>query len=472
MKNFFFLFILLIGQQVSAQEVWSLEKCIRHAYEHNLDVLQGQLNQESAELDVKLAEHARYPGVNGSTSYGVNFGRTIDPVTNDFVSTNFSSNNFSVNSGVVLYNFGRLKNSLAKSRIDKESTDLNLESTKRSIGLSIARLYVNALFAKENISISSSQLDVLNEQLSQVQKRIAAGVLPETASLEIEAQIASTDQNRIINENNLELALISLKQAVRIPMEKEIDVVEPTELALISDADLVTLDEVYRVAVENEPSIQAARLNAQSADMGVKIAESTLYPTLSLGGALGTNYSNQSKRITGYEQTINEQTVLFNGIEQTIGFPSTQPQFESNPYFNQIKENLSYGFSLQLNIPIYSNYNNRGAVQRAKIGQTSASINQLRVEDQLKTSVSQAVTDARAAKRRFAAAEKTVATRKAAYDNAVLRYELGASNSFELLNNQNSYEQARMSLLIAKYDYYFATKVIDFYLGKPLFVNQ
>jgi len=53
-----------------------------------------------------------------------------------------------------------------------------------------------------------------------------------------------------------------------------------------------------------------------------------------------------------------------------------------------------------------------------------------------------------------------------AFENSKQRFNLGALNSFDLEQSRIRLLNARSSLINAKYDFIFKTKVLDYYLGK------
>lgn len=462
---------LLSFLPLQSQKLWTLSECIQKAFDENLDVQLSNSNEELASIDLKTSKHAMYPTLNGNTGYNINLGRTIDPVTNAFVSTNFSSNSLSLSSGVLLYNFGRLRKAIKQSETNLKISELNTESVKRNVALNVAQLYINALLAKNSLEISQYQQELLDDQYGQLKKRIDAGLIPANDAFEIEAQIASGLQTIIEAENRYQLAILNLKQAVRIPVEDDIDIAEPGSLVLISDPDELTFEEVYAAAQQYDPSIESSLLNIENADQGIAIAETGLYPRLSLGGQLGTNYSNQAKRVTGMAVVTNEQNVIINGQPSVLTLSQPISTFENNPYFNQLEENLSYGVGLQLSIPIYNNYSVKGNIERAKVQRMNADLNHQKNIDQLKVNVQQTLANAKAAKRQYEASKLVSKTRKAAYDNAEKKYKLGNINAFELTTTSNNHQQAQINELLAKYNYYLAIKTLDFYMGKELFEN-
>ena len=87
-KYFLIGMLLVIIFRGHTQEAWTLERCFQYALDNNLDIYNARLNWETSDLDLKSARYERLPSINGSTSFGWSFGRTIDPVSNAFDNQN------------------------------------------------------------------------------------------------------------------------------------------------------------------------------------------------------------------------------------------------------------------------------------------------------------------------------------------------------------------------------------------------
>ena len=168
-RLFTILLLLLFSYVGQSQENWSLQRCIEYAIENNLTIEQAQLGVQNADIGVKQAKHNKYPTLNASSSLNNNFGRSINPVTNDFITQSFLSNNIGLNTGVTLFNGFRIANSLKQAKIDKNASMYDLDQSKRDIALAVANNYLSALFADENLAIAQSQLETSKEQLSQTE---------------------------------------------------------------------------------------------------------------------------------------------------------------------------------------------------------------------------------------------------------------------------------------------------------------
>jgi outer membrane protein len=456
----------LVVNSGQAQEIWSLEKCIQVAWNNNLNLSNAELAIRSAHIAERTAKESRYPNLNLNSGANLNFGRSIDPTSNGFITENFLSNNLSISSGVVLFDGFRISHRIEQSKLDTEASKKDKAQMQRDIALGVANSYLNVLFAKENQRIAANTLNLDKLQLEQIKKLILAGTRPETETLDTEALIANDERQVIVAKNSLDIAMLQLKQAMLV--EENFDVISPDNIQVETDADALQISEVYASALLNQESIKAAEIRKSSADLGIKLAKAQLYPSINIGGSLGTNYSNQGRRIDGYNDVVVNQDVFINGQSFVVGFPNKEPIISKNPYFNQFNENLSYGFGLSIQVPIYNNYQVKGSIENAKL-QSQRSTNDLELAKQnLLTTVQQALADAKASKIAFAANQKAFDTQKRAYENTQKRFNVGAANSFELANQKARLDNTELNILISKYDYVFRSKVIDFYMGKQI----
>ena len=453
---------------LQGQKALSLEDCLRMAVDNSLIIAQGDLGIRNAEISLDLAKQARNPNLNGNSSVYWNFGRTIDPTSNEFITERFFSNNYGLSTGMNLFNGFRVKKTIEKSEIDLQASQADNRQAELNIALQTALNYLNVLFTKENLTIARQQRTVNETQLTRVNKSIAAGALPESERLNLESQLAQSDQAIVVAENSYELALFQLKQNMRMNPDEEIDIIVPESIDLQTDPDLLTFQELLSQAEKNRYDLKAASLRNESAHLDVDIAKSGYYPSLRLIGNLGTNFSNQARDIVGVQNITIQNELVINGVPVTVESEQQVPILEDASYTSQLNNFLSYGFGLGLNIPIYNNGLVKGQVQRAELGIINQQLSRDQIYESFALSMQQALADARAAKRRLSASEKALQAQKAVFDNLTKRYELGASNSFEWETQRSQVEQAEVNRLIDRYDYLFKVKVLDFYLGKSL----
>ena len=79
------LLILMASVSIQAQtKKWTLRECVEHALENNISVKQSELDVEATEAEKLSAIGNFIPSINGNTTYSINTGANINPVTNVF----------------------------------------------------------------------------------------------------------------------------------------------------------------------------------------------------------------------------------------------------------------------------------------------------------------------------------------------------------------------------------------------------
>lgn len=463
----------------SAQEVWNLERCVRTALDNNLGVQSADLNVESSLLEIKRFQFARLPNLNASLTGGYQFGRTIDPTTNDFIEANTQFSNGQLNAGWLVFNGLRVTNSLKRAKIDAQASKATAEDTRNSISLLVATAYLNVLFAEEQLQTSIRQVAVSNDQLTQSDKLVRAGIRPENERLAIASQLAQSEYQVVLSQNNLDQALLNLKQLMLVDPGTEIvfDRPEIDPLAL-PDPSAFTAAAVYQTALQTQPVIRAAELRQLSAEKGTAIAHAGFYPSISLFGGLNSAYSNNfldyaNPDLSNVTATLGQEVpVVINGTPGTIAeYSLSGITFPAVSFGDQLERNFGKNFGVNLSIPIYNNHTNNLAVQQSRLAEKQAQISAEQARQQLKTDVEQAIQSARAARLQFQSARDAFSSSQAAYQALAKRYELGAANAVEFAQAKANLDNAESQVIIGKYEYLFRMKVLDFYLGKSLTLN-
>jgi outer membrane protein len=477
MKHIFLLFIIsiLFSCQLSAQEkkVWTLREVVDHAVSNNLTLKRSLYSVEGGEINAMQAKMAMLPTINGSASYGFNWGRSIDPTTNQFVEQRINSINGNLSSSLLLWNGFRLFYNMKQSETELNALNEDLIKARNDVILSVITLYLNVVFNKELYTNAELQLNSTNEQLARTKKLAEAGSVPRANVLLLEAQSASNELNLIQRENALNLSLLQLKQALQLPASTPMDVETPQ---VEIDAQLPlnkSSEEIFEIAMLSMPEIKAARLRQRSSSLALKSARGSYYPRLSLNGSISTLYSSARKEVdfegtntvqvpVGYVQGDPSQIIV---KDQEVPFGVT---FPTVGYQDQFKNNLGKGLGFSLTVPIFNGFNTRSAVQRAAISNHIADISFTENENRLRQSVETAYTDAVASAKTYVASDKQVNATDEAFRVTKQRFENGAVNFVDYQTSENDLFRAKSDLLRAIYDFIFMKKVLDFYLGLPL----
>ncbi|MEP7321872.1 MAG: TolC family protein [Saprospiraceae bacterium] len=465
------IFMMITGQ-IIGQNLWSLQKCVEQARENSISLKQNKLNIVRAQINNTQAVHNQYPRLNATANYGLNFGRTIDPVTNDFETKSIGNNSIGVSTGVLLFNGGFVQNNIKQSVLDLQTSKLDVDQLSEDLALNVVQYYIAILFAQDRLDNARIQVQTTTQQLDQIDKLIAAGSKPEGDRLEILAQQAREEQNIIVYENNVISNKLNLKQLLRLPIEQAFEIERPSPNVLQPSIIDQNLSGIYNYALEHRSDIKSGDLKIKSAELGVKIQQASAIPSISFGGNLNSLYSSLAQRRADGFTTVNSPVdVLFNGQNAHLDIINKIPNTEKNPYFSQLDENIGYGFGLSMSIPIYNNYRAKANVQRAEVEVDFTRLTSDQTKETLKNNIQTALNDMRATANTYEAAKRSTAAQRLAYNNAKTKFDLGSANTFELLTAKNKLDIAITEELISRYDYIFRSKVIDYYLGRRIALN-
>jgi outer membrane protein len=433
--------LMITAWAAHAQEkkVWTLQECIDYALQNNLTVKTNLLNAETSKVNLDQSKFQMLPTLNGGGSYGYNWGRNIDPTTNQFETERINSINFQASSSLLLFNGFRLFNNYKQSVTDNEAAAEDFIKAKNDVIINVVTLYTTVIFNKELLSNAQSQLTTTTQQLERTRKLAEAGSVPRGNVLDLDAQQASNELNVITNENAVNLSILRLKQALQIPGSQTMDIEVP-ELSVADGTIDETAEQIYEKALTAMPEVRSARLKLQSSLFAFKAARGSYFPRLSVNGNLFTNYSS--------------------AIDDRI--PGGYSRGE------QLNDNLAQSASLQLQIPIFNGYQTRASVKRSYFNTQQAEINLTSAENTLRQSVETSYNDASASSKTYQSALRLVNAREEAFRMLKQRYDNGAANFVEYQTAENALFQAKSDLVRAKYDFIFKKKVLDFYQGKPI----
>ncbi|MEO5602217.1 MAG: TolC family protein, partial [Cyclobacteriaceae bacterium] len=467
--------VVSFGQQAedsaATNDVWTLKECVDYALANNLQVKRSELSVELSDIENKQAKFSMLPSANASASYGYNWGRGIDPVTNQFISSQRNGyTSLGASGGVTIFNGFRIQNYIKQTAREQEASKQDLVKSRNDVTLNVISLFVNVVFNKELVENARLQLASSQQQYERTQKLVAAGSLPKSNELNLDAQVATNELNFINQENSLALSLLQLQQALQLPATENFTVETP----VIGAEDLIldqSREAIYQIAKGTLPEIEGAKLRIESSYYGVKVARGNLYPRLGINGSVNTNYSSASATRFVFDGGLNQvETGYFvQGTNAPIyGLQPTGSFREIYGFNDQVKDNIYKSVSVSLTIPIFNNFNSRSNVQRALIANEQAKITAKEVDNTLRQNVETSYNNAIAASKSYNASLRQVQAREEAYRMAKQRFDIGAANYVEYQVAENDLFQARSDMARGKYEFIFRKKVLDFYQGIPL----
>ena len=474
MKKTVTLFIVLITISLQAQtKKWTLKECVQYALENNISVKQSELDVELADVEKLTAQGNFIPSLNASSSVSENTGLSFNPVTNNAQTTTFLSVTGRINVGYTLFDGLRNFRTLQRAEISKLASQYRLSKMKDDISLFVANNYLQVILNKANLEVLQSQNEVTQEQIERTQDLVDAGSLPRGDLLEIQATNASEQQAIINAQNQIQISLISLAQLLLIKNYENFDIVD--EGYDIIDAEIAekSVYEIIEQAKETRSEIKIAEQNVDLAKKDLQIAKGANYPTLSAFFGYDTRYTDATsfdQRIDPDNPTVTQQIGIVEGTGQSVvgEFPNAQTVIVgADPFIDQLYQNDGIGYGLSLNIPILNGFNTRGNIQRSRVNLERNKFQLEQAELDLESTVYQAYVDAKGALKSYEAAKTALESQQLAYDYAKERYDVGLTNAFDFSQSKLRYDNSKIELNRAKYDYIFKLKVLELYFGIP-----
>lgn len=482
MRNFY-IFLLcfssIIAQAQSTNSKWDLRRCADYAMKNNISVKQAEVQARITSLQYQANKLAVYPTANLGTNLGMQFGRSVDPTTNQFTTTQLLSNNFNVSSGITVYNWGRLKNNIASSELSSKAAATDIERAANDIGLNVATFYLAVLSSKQQLEITQAQISSTAAQLSNTRKRVDAGALPELNAAELEARLATDSSNYFGALSSFQQNVLNLKALLNLdmaePFEVETPALDKIPLEKITDLEPAAL---YKLALTNQPLQKANDFRYKSAEYAIKAAKAGMYPTVSIGGGLGSNFASSTKKITGFSLGTPQATGQFVTVgttNYTVFEPSVQLQQGKknmselwDGYGVQMDNNFRQNVGFQINVPIFNNGNARLNYENSKLQLKQAEVAKTQADQRLQQDIYLAYNNAVTALQRMNASEKSVQTAEKSFNYAQKRYDVGLINTLDLITNQNNLLQAKLTYLNSQFEYVFRMKLLEFYKGQGL----
>ncbi len=430
--KFFFLILLFKTLGIFAQtnnypSSWTLENCIEYAKENNISINSLKLSKNSAEQDLLQAKEAKYPSLNGTVSQGLFALNGSDRLHINGA----QSQSIGANSSMTLYHAGYIRNNESSKNMLVQMAGLSVQEAQNNITLSITQAYLNILMTEENIIALEEILKTTRTQLKQGDQFYKAGNISKLNYLQIQAQVAQDEYNLIAAQNNLRTNIVNLKQILQLPSSYDFQIVKPENIVV--DDNLKSLSEVQNLAQNQRPEVKYGELNIENSNTGLKMAQASVLPTLSLTGNVSTNYN-----------------------------------YNNGNYFNQLGNNFYLPVGLSLGIPIYNNRIYRTAVEKSKIEIEQANLSLLNTKTILNQQIEQAYINLQNSLSQYESASRQMDLNKQSYDIVNAQMKIGSIDYVQLQQQRLTYIQSIQNYLQVKYSAVLNKQIYEFYAGNPI----
>ena len=433
----------LATASLSAQDTvtMNLKECMRYAVEHSTKVRIQQATNRDAQIDRRDAILAAFtPQVEGSTYAYSNFGRSIDPETNTYIRTASFHNGYSLSAGMTLFNGFQAVNNLKITKTAQLMGLTKAQQVEDQICLATMEAYCNVLYYTELEKAIKAQVATAETSVRLATRQEELGQKSHADVVQMQSDLAERQYQLTICRNNLNNAMITLKDVMFWPIEEPMKI---DRLSVIEtpyyDVSTNTVSKLVAFAQANMPSVLLAEGTMKNARLALKTARWQLLPRLSLYGGWSSSY---------------------------FTYPGRE-DYVPTPFMDQIKNNGGEYIQLSLSIPIFDRLSAHSNIAKKKNAYKRAQAEYEQTLQTVEAEVRRAIADRDGTADALLQAETRAELQSEAFALNTKRFEQGLISSIEYQTASNNYLNALAEQLNARLQYFIKNSVVTYYGGTP-----
>jgi outer membrane protein len=453
MKRILLYTTLLFGPAaaVAAQDkLWTMEECMQYAVAHSPAVKKQTHTSNTYQAEYVSSVGSFFPSVDASIQTQWSYGRNINPKDNTYDNISTFRNYYYAESSIPVFNGGRLINEWRKAKVNRALGKNDIQKAKDDLALKVLEAYVNVVYYRGLVRFSTEKLDESNHTLYLTRRKEEVGLMGKADVIQIEAQVAADDYTHTFNSNQLNMALLTLKEHMNYPYTEELAVD-----TLIREADYIpaneSIEDIYAYASEANPTALQATHGLKAARIDYLIQKGRLLPTISFFAGVNTNY--------------------FKDLNFAIT-PDTRPEDIPKSFATQFENNRGEYLGFSVSIPLFNRLKTITEIKRARNTMRIAQEQQYEVFRQLETAIEKAVTDRNGYAKEAIRMEKKKTSDEFSYQVTLRKFEEGLMSPIELQTSANTLLESKANLLQRKLLYIIKCKEVDYYKGIPLLTGN
>lgn len=447
LKQYTILLLFCLCAAHSAATSLSLRDCMEYAIAHSAKMEIQRANNDDARIARREAIlRAFTPTIQGGTYASLNFGRGIDPETNNYISTTSFNNGYSVSGAITLFNGFSAVNNL---KITKTAIKMGIteeQQLRDQICLAVMEAYCNVLYFTHMTEALQVQVTTATSNLQLAQRQEQLGQKSHADVIQLEADLAEREYQYITMTNQLNDARMTLKDLMLWEEDHEllIDLQSAENLtashasSLTAAGGLISSSEAVSSALHH-PSVELAAYRMANAQLDLSTARWRLAPSLSLSGGWSTGYYT---------------------------YPRTQ-DYVAMPFASQFINNSGEYVQLSLSIPIYDGLSRQSNIVRKKNAYRRAEAEYRQTLREVEAEMARAVQDRDGAMAALKQADRRAKAQQEAYAINSKKFEQGLISPLELKTSSDNHLNAQAEHLNAQLKYFIKSCVVRYYNGTP-----
>lgn len=415
----------------------------------------AQLELTGAQLDIARATALPSLRVSGAYTHSYASARG-SAVSAQFNQTNTYSVSGTLNQP--LFQGGRAVFGIRAASRLRTAARLTEQDARTAAGLDAQRAYLTAILADRLVAIQRSNLTLASNRVAQAEQLQSGGRAARYDVLRARVERANAEPLVLQSESDREIALLQLKQLLRIPLEQPLALISPLDGAAVGTmlASLAADSIDVMLAADARPSVRAAYLTARARHDAINVARADLLPTLSafVSGGYSAFPTSGFPPLVGQRNSVGESgctaAAARNGFCYNGGF----------------FKDLAAGVQMSWNV--FDIFRVRGNIDLAQAQAKLADIEYDRQRQAAALEIAQARAELTRARSFFQARQQASSEAQETFRLASLRYDRGLGTQLDVSDAQLAQLTAETNEARAAVDLYLATAELAYALGRPL----
>jgi outer membrane protein len=434
------LFVLLIAllytlpAPAQSPSGYTLQECVETGLKNNIEILRARNNIDRTSTFKTEAFGQFLPSLRGSASWSrSNEGQAAFRADNILSSRN--SYSYSVQAGLTLFDGMRNFTSVDQSIIDFNAAEESFLRTQQGIVFTIQQYYYNVLRMEQLTRVAESNLERSKGQLDRIREMNTVGSVPKADVYRQQVVVGNDELSVIESRNNYKNTVVDMQSVLGLSPRPDFKLVSDAVPETIDATEIIRFrsglgefEVLLKEAVTRRSDFKQVELALRSAQKGVTISRSGHYPNLSAFAQYNWN-NYELKDFTLYDRFM---------------------------------------YGLNLDIPIFSNFQISGAVERAEIQRMDSEYSMEQLRRTIATEVMKALNSLETAEKSMDISVKKLQSAREDQRTAQERYNLGSGTLLDLITANSNLTVAESDVVNATFNYLTVQKQMDYQLGRNL----
>jgi outer membrane protein len=257
----------------------SLPEALTKAYQTNPQLNAERARQRATDENVPQALSGYRPQIAANLSAGLQAVRDLLP-NNTIQSANLKPWTVGLTVTQTLFNGFKTANSVRVAELQVQSGREALRNVGQGVLLDAVTAYTNVLANQSLVEAQRANVAFLRETLGITEKRLNAGDVTPTDTAQAEARLSRGLADLNAAEVNLAISQATYAQVIGSP---------PAQLRAAETVDRYlprSRDDATGLAFREHPAVMAAGFDVDVASTSIRVAESSLMPTITLQGSV------------------------------------------------------------------------------------------------------------------------------------------------------------------------------------------